>query len=383
MPSTPLRQNVLSQARSIVVKLGTQLLARRDAPDAPDGQRGLDRAYCQAMAAQMVALRARGMQLTIVSSGAIGAGVMELNLPRRPVDVAEQQAAAAVGQRRLMDAWHEAFAAHGVSVGQLLLTRADFDDRQRFLNIRNCVSRLHQWNCIPVLNENDTVSTEELGFGDNDMLAALMTHALRANVLVILSVVDGLLDASGQRIDLVTDIDEATGHARHEKSALGTGGMNSKLEAVRLVMEAGELAVIANGREPDVLTRLFDATTCGVGTIFAPSPRKLDSRRRWIGLTKRPAGVMTVDAGAARALTQGGKSLLASGIVKVDGEFDPGDVVLVRDDHGQELARGLSNYSAQEARLIMGRKSSQFQQILGRPGHAEVLHRDNLVLTGR
>ncbi len=378
MPSTVLRQTVLAKAHHVVVKLGTQLLSR------PDKQRGLDLPFFDNIADQIVALRQRGLRVTLVSSGAVGCGMVELGLEKRPADVADQQAVAAVGQRRLMDHWADAFARHDLHVAQLLLTRGDFDDRVRFLNIRNCVARLQEWATIPILNENDTVATDELRFGDNDMLAALTTNALRAEALVILTVVDGLLDAAGQRVDLVDDLAQAGGLARPEKSSLGTGGMGSKLDAMRLVTEAGELAVIAHGRAPSVLERLFDPQrSSGVGTVFLPRARKLDSRRRWIGLTKRPAGVLTIDDGAVTALCQRGKSLLATGITGLDGTFERGDVLLVRDAAGDELARGLSNYNSEELALIRGKPSSQFEKTLGRPAYAEVIHRDNLVLLGR
>ena len=377
MPSTVLRQNVLAAARHIVVKLGTQLLTGSDGK--------LDLVYFKQIAAQVAALRQRGVRTTIVSSGAVGAGMAELGIKNRPSDIADQQAVASVGQRRLMTHYHEAFAPHNIPVAQLLLTRGDFDDRARFLNIRNCVARLHELGCIPIINENDTVAVDELRFGDNDMLAALMTNALRANALVILSVVDGLLDASGKRVDLVSDVSAAAGFLRDEKSSLGTGGMNSKLAAATLVVEAGDIAVVAHGREPNVLPRLLDPATRGLGTVFAPTSRhgKLDSRKRWIGLTKRPGGAVAIDDGAVAAVRDRGKSLLASGIVAVTGEFDEGEVLLVKDAADREVARGLCNYGARELRLVMGRKSTQFAKILGRISYAEVIHRDNLVLTGR
>ncbi|MCE9589868.1 MAG: glutamate 5-kinase [Planctomycetes bacterium] len=370
MTSTALRQTALAPARRVVVKLGTQLLTAQAG--------GLDTAFMSDMAGQIARLRGRGVEVTLVSSGAIGAGCAELNLKSRPRDVAEQQAVAAVGQRRLMTHWHEAFAQHGLRVAQLLLTRSDFDDRPRFLNIRNCVGHLHSIGCVPIVNENDTVAVEEIRFGDNDLLAALMCNAVHADALVILSVVDGLLDADGQRIDVVENVRNATALDRKEKSKLGSGGMTTKLEAARLVTDAGEAAVVAHGRTADVLNLIFTAQP--VGTLFAPAARKLASRDRWIGMTGRPAGVITVDEGASSALRQRGKSLLASGIKEVTGRFESGAIVLIRDAGGNDVARGLTNYSAEEARLIMGRKSSQFEGILGRTAFAEVVHRDNLVL---
>ncbi len=362
-------------ARRIVVKMGTSVLTSSD-PKAP----GLDREFLRDVARQLQELRQRGIEVTVVSSGAIGAGRAELGMATKPKDVPTLQAVAAVGQRLLMTYMHEAFAPMGVKVAQVLLTRRDFDVRTRFLNIRNCLSRLHALGCVPILNENDTVAVDELKFGDNDMLAALTCNALRAEALILLTVVDGLLDPQGSRIDLVENVAAARGLARKDTSKLGTGGMFSKLEAARLVTEAGEVAVIANGREPNVLPRLFDAEL--LGTVFVPRGRKLDSRRRWIGLTKRPAGIVTVDAGAAEALIKQGKSLLAIGITACTGRFDRGQVVSVADPEGCEIARGQINYSADELHLIMGKKSTQLKKILGRPAYAEVIHRDNLVLIG-
>lgn len=374
MPSTELRKTVLTSARRLVVKMGTQLLT---APGSGPGGK-LDLPFLGRIAGQIAQLRNQGYEVTVVSSGAIGAGCAELGLKSRPKDVADQQAVAAVGQRRLMTHLHEAFEPFHLNVGQLLLTRSDFDDRVRFLNLRNCITRLQQMGCIPIINENDTVAVEEIRFGDNDLLAALTCNAVHADALVLLSVVDGLLDGQGQRIDLVRDVLEVRQLDRKDKSKLGSGGMTTKLEAARLVTHAGQIAVIANGREPDVLPRIFAGER--VGTLFAPAARKLDSRERWIGLTKRPAGAVTIDQGACLALQQRGKSLLAGGITELTGQFERGELILVRDPQGRVIARGLSNYSGEEIRLIMGKKSSQFEKILGRVSFAEVIHRDNLVL---
>ncbi len=371
MPSTELRQSVLTTARSVVVKLGTQVLT--------DSAGRLDRDYLFTMADQIALLHQRGVRVTVVSSGAIGAGMAVLDLDKRPTDVAQQQAVAAVGQRHLMTLWHDAFDRHDLRVGQLLLTRDDFDDRLRYLNIRNCVGHLHEIGGIPIANENDTVAIDELTFGDNDMLAALMCHALSADALILLSVVDGLLDSQKNRIDRIDDITAATSHTRTQRSALGTGGMASKLSAIERVTSAGEIAVIAHGRHPNVLTDLL-AGQSGIGTVFVPSQRKLDSRRRWIGLTKRTAGSITIDTGAAAALRERGTSLLAIGITACDGSFERGQVVRINDATGTEIARGLTNYTTAELQLIMGQHSNQFQTILGQPAFAEVVHRDNLLV---
>jgi glutamate 5-kinase len=265
----------------------------------------------------------------------------------------------------------------------MLLTRADFDDRARFLNLRNCVTQLHRMGCIPIINENDTVAVEELRFGDNDMLAALVCNALPADALILLTVVDGVLTPDGQPVDLITDPRDAHALARAEKTALGTGGISSKIQATRTVTDAGVIAVIANGRVPNLLLKLLDAKAPKLGTVFTPAMRKLDSRRRWIGLTRRPAGTLIVDDGAAHALTTQGKSLLAIGILDLQQKFAPGQVVRVTNTQGAEIARGLTNYSHLELELIKGKRSNQFEKLLGRPAYAEVIHRDNMVLVGQ
>ena len=359
MPSTALRQNVITQARRVVVKLGTNLLIK-------DGQ-GVDAAFVAAISEQIAAFKQRGIDVTVVTSGAIGVGCRMLDLPGRPTDVSALQAVASVGQSGLMSQWHDAFAPHGLAVAQMLVTREDFEDRDRYLNIRNCIT------------ENDTVSVEEIRFGDNDVLAALVTNALRAELLILLTVVPGLKGGDGQVLDIVHDALEARALVLDERSAMGSGGMQTKLEAARIVTDAGEVAVIADGREPGVLRRLLEAEK--LGTVFVPANRKLDSRSRWIGMTVRPAGSLTVDDGAAKALTAKGTSLLAIGITEIVGQFEKGDVVVVRDQRGRELARGLINYNAEEARRVMGQRTDAFESLLGRKAYDEVIHRDNMVVS--
>lgn len=373
MPSTSLRQSVLTAARHVVVKMGTQLLSK--------DQGGIDQAYLNDVARQVAELRRRHVQTTLVVSGAVGEGCAELRIDHKPKDVADLQAVAAIGQPRLMVRIHQAFAQVKLTTAQLLLTRGDFDDRIRFLNIRNCVSHLHRYDCVPIINENDTVAVEELEalrVGENDLLAAMICNALRADALILLTVVEGLQDDTGRCIDLVENVQHVMDMVRMKQTRLGKGGMTAKLQAAGLVTGAGEIAVIAHGREKNVLPRLLDAER--IGTVFAPAPHKLDSRSRWIGLTKRPAGTITVDDGALHALLDRGKSLLASGITALTGQFDRGEVVAIRDDKGREIARGLSNYTTEELRLIKGKRSNQFEKILNRPAFAEVIHRDNLVI---
>lgn len=373
MPATDLRQSILRDAKHIVVKVGTQLITKTTA-DGP----GINTAFIGGLIGQVAKLREQGREVTLVCSGAVGAGCAELGLHARPTDLAELQAVAAIGQRRLMSHLHTAAKRRKLAVAQLLLTRDDFDDRVRFLNIRNCIAKLHEMGAVPVLNENDTVAVEELRFGDNDLLAALMSSAARADALILLTSADGLLDADDHVIDLVESALDARQHARDSSTGWGTGGMRTKLDAARIVTEAGEVCVIAPGARKNVLVDLMAGEK--IGTVFAPAGRKLDSRQRWIALSARPAGSITIDDGASRALAKRGKSLLATGITQITGQFDRGDVLMVRDPAGKELARGLTNYSADELALIKGKRSAQFATILGRAAYTAVVHRDNLVM---
>ncbi len=366
------RQKYLAAVRTVVVKLGTQLLSDKD--------RQLDAAFVATVAGQVATLRARGVRVTIVSSGAIGAGLRELKLPARPTDLAMLQAVAAVGQRRLMDVWAAAFAAHALPVAQILLTREDIDDRTRFLNLRNTIGAVHELGAVPIINENDTISTDELvkiSFGDNDILAALVTHALRADLLVLLTVVDGILDAAGHAVRLVETADAARELVRAERSALGKGGMNSKVEAARMVTGSGEALVIADGRMERVLPRLLDGEP--LGTLFVPGPRKRSAWGRWIG-SVRPAGVIVVDDGAARAVAEKNRSLLPAGVVSVRGTFVRGDVVEILAPDGRAIARGLTNYAAPDVDRVRGKKTADVRALLAEAAYDEVVHRDNLVV---
>lgn len=371
MPSTQLRQTVLTQAKRLVIKVGSQLLTRDDG--------GIDQAFIDGLAAQIGKLIDDGYEITLVSSGAIAVGRLDLNMSQRPRDIGVLQAVAAVGQSGLMRRWERAFGAISRGVGQMLVTRGDFEDRNRYLNFRNCVAELHRIGYVPIVNENDAVSVDEIRLGDNDVLAAIVTNALRADALVLLTVVDGLHDGAGALVDLVEDAVEARSLVAEGSSAMGTGGMATKLEAARTVTDAGEIAVIASGRTDNVLGRIARGEK--VGTVFVPAARKLDARRRWIGQTVRPAGVIVVDDGAATALCERGKSLLATGITEVTGAFAKGDVVVVRDVRGREIARGLINYDGDDSRKIAGQHSDRFESLLGHAAYDEVIHRDNLVVT--
>ncbi len=366
------RKKYLASVKSIVVKLGTQLLA--------DSHRSLDAAFLADIASQIVRLRQTGVSATIVSSGAIGAGLQQLKLPHRPTDLAQLQAVAAVGQRKLMDAWAHAFEKHNVPVAQVLLTREDIDSRTRFLNLRNTISAIHALGAVPIINENDTVSTDEIvaiTFGDNDILAAAVAHALGADLLILLTVVDGLLDSAGKPIRLVSSIEQARSLVRNEKSALGRGGMDSKLTAARKVTDSGHAMIVANGRAKAVLTSILNYEL--VGTLFLPSEKKRTGRSLWIGAA-RPVGSVVVDEGAAAAVAKRNKSLLPAGILSVEGDFDRGDLVAIKNPAGQTVARGLSNYPASAIQQIRGKKTAQVRSLLGDAAYDEVVHRDNLVV---
>ena len=363
----------MSQVRSLVVKVGTALLT------GDDGQ--LDRRRISHISHQLATLHQRGIRVTLVTSGAVGAGIGLTGQSRRPKAMPALQAMAAIGQPSLMALYAKAFARYGLNVGQVLVSRHDFEERVRYVNIRNTLDALHRHRAVPIINENDTIAIEELDrFADNDTIAALMANLLRANLLVLLTSVDGLLDGDGRLVDLVTQVDEqARGLVRKDKSTLGSGGMVTKLGAAKLVTDAGEPVVIANGRTPNVLIKLVDGNR--IGTIFAPATRKWSARQRWLAGAARPTGKVIVDEGAAKAVLQQGKSLLARGITQVQGSFDRGTIVKVVAPDGRIIAHGMTNFSHHELVRIKGLKSDQFAAVLGRASSDEVIHRDNLVLT--
>jgi glutamate 5-kinase len=372
------RDEVVFSARTWVVKVGTSVLT------GPDGT--LDQARIGHLAEQISLVTATGRRVALVSSGAVGAGIGLLGLRKRPDNLRQLQAAAAVGQSYLIRAYDEGFRRHGRHAAQLLLTHEDFDSRPRYLNMRNTLTALFEYDAVPVINENDTISVDEIKFGDNDQLAAMVTNLLQAPLLVILSVVDGLcrsdpgVSGPGEVIPLVPHLDDRTlGLAGDSRSSLGTGGMRSKLQAAGLVTRAGGSVIIASGKKPEPLTRILAGES--VGTLFLARGATQGARKRWIGLTARPRGHLVVDAGARLALESGDRSLLAIGIVEVVGDFEKGDVVGVRDPEGREFARGLINYPAPDARQIQGLRTDQARRAIGSALYDEVIHRDNLVLT--
>jgi glutamate 5-kinase len=375
------RDEVVVSARTWVVKVGTSVLT------GPDGR--LDPARIDHLSEQLSAVMATGRKVALVSSGAVGAGIGQLGLARRPENLRQLQAAAAIGQSYLIRAYDEGLRRHGRHAAQLLLTHEDFDNRARYLNMRNTLTALFEWDAVPIINENDTISVAEIKFGDNDRLAAMVANLLQAPLLVILSVVDGLyrndpggaLPAAnaGAVISLVPRLDEEiVALAGSSRSAGGTGGMRSKLEAARLVTQAGGSVVIASGRQPDPLGRILAGEP--VGTLFLAKGQTQGARKRWIGLTARPRGHYVVDAGARRALETGSKSLLPIGILTVVGDFEKGDVVGIHDPEGREFARGLTNYATSEALQVRGLRTEQARATLGAAFYDEVVHKDNLVL---
>jgi len=368
MNDPALRRAVLSGARRIVVKLGSRLLA-----ESPAGRPA-------AIADQIAELRRRDVEVIVVSSGAISLGVRALRLPRRPDDLPALQAAAAVGQSRLMQQWEHAFAAHDLVIGQVLLTHDDLGDRRRFLSARHTLRALLDLRVVPIINENDTVATEEIKFGDNDQLAALVCNLASADLLVILTDVEGVRDASGVRMPIVRDVEREAAPVAGASRAdgVGSGGMASKVASARIVTRTGVPAVVAPGREPRVLLDVLAAED--VGTLFVPGGDVLSARKHWIAYGARPAGRVIVDDGARRALIEQGKSLLPRGIVSVDGAFGAGETVSVVSSGGDELARGLAAYDADDLRKIRGLHSADIEATLGYRSLDEAIHRDDLVL---
>jgi glutamate 5-kinase len=330
------------------------------------------------LAAQAAELRTHGRSIVMVSSGAIALGRQRLALAKRPTEMALLQACASVGQSALMRAWEEAFAPHGTPVAQILLTHADLADRERYLNARNAIDALLEVGAIPIINENDSVSVDEIKFGDNDQLAAMVATLIGADLLVLLTDVEGLLDADKRRVSIVEDATAASALVTRSSSEVGTGGMASKLEAARRATLRGIPSVIGDARDPEILGRIVAGED--VGTLFTPQGTRLASRKHWIAYTLRPRGAVIIDAGAAKALASGGKSLLPAGIVGVRGDFSAGDAVTLIDASGREIARGLARYATRDVAKLAGAATKDIGDILGFHGGDEIVHRDDLVV---
>jgi glutamate 5-kinase len=370
-----MRQKYLATARRVVLKVGSAVLTAAD---------GLNQVLIQRLVGEIAALRDQ-RQFIIVSSGAIAAGLRKLGLAERPTGMPQQQAVAAAGQSILMYTYEEAFAAHGLKVAQILLTHEDLESRKRFLNARNTLGNLVEWGVVPIINENDTVATDELKFGDNDNLAALICNLVDADLLLILTDIDGLYerdprqDPEARLIHAIETNDPVLQKAPGRRAGtLGRGGMVTKMQAVKKAAAAGMATIIANGQTPGILQAVFEGRD--VGTLFVPQTQKLKSRQYWLAYNVTPKGAVLVDAGAWKALVRHKKSLLPAGIVEVFGAFRKGAPVHLVDPEGRPFAMGLTNYSARDINRIKGRQSQEIAQSLGHKDYDEVIHRDNLVI---
>ena len=371
------RTSILYNARRVVVKVGSNVLTE---------DHGLNLKAIRSISRQICRLIDGGIEIILVSSGAMASGIRKVGLNKRPDEIPKRQAIAAVGQAGLIMEYEKAFARYHKKVAQILLTGDDLNNRQRYLNARNTLCMLLSWQVVPIINENDTVMTEEIQFGDNDNLAAMITLLMDADILVNLTDIDGLYTRDPRTspdadfIPLVSTIGEDIKKIAGDiPGALGTGGMLSKINAAKKVTAAGIPMVIANGGRPDVLKKLFSGKN--VGTFFTPKKKKLKSRKCWIAFTLKPKGVIRIDDGAAEAILNRGKSLLPSGIVGVEGEFSVGAPVEFRKTDDETLGTGLVNYSSTDIRKIMGLKSSQIKNRLGHKPYDDVIHRDNLAVT--
>lgn len=382
------RQAIASEANPIVVKVGTRVLTH------PDGT--LDESRIAALSEQLYRIGAGGSrQVVLVSSGAVGAGIGRIGLKKRPTDLARLQAAAALGQSHVIEAYNQALGKHGVHAAQVLLTADDLNDRRRYLNVRNTLRALFDFGAVPIVNENDTVRTDELSrnVGDNDRLAAMVANLIDASLLIILSDVEGLYDGNpsdpnSKVIPLIEDINsdtldlvcaDAGSRAGGKGLALSRGGMASKLESAQIVTRAGGCVIIAGGQQPNVLVDLLDGKP--IGTLLLGEGGVLSARDRWIGWAAQPQGKLLLDAGAVRAVEEQGRSLLPVGLASVEGTFEKGDVIAICNADHQEIARGLTNYSAEDLMQIAGLSTEQVAEKLGRQSYRVAVHRNDLVLT--
>ncbi|NLW55413.1 MAG: glutamate 5-kinase [Firmicutes bacterium] len=369
----------LKEAKRIVVKVGTSTLTYASGR--------LNLKQLEKLVRQLADLYNAGLEVILVTSGAVGAGVGRLGLKAKPRTIPERQAVAAVGQGLLMQVYTKLFSEYGINTAQILLTREDMSDRRRYLNARNTLLMLvDEYRVVPVINENDTVATEELQlrFGDNDTLAALVAGLVGADLLLLLSDIDGLFTGDPHKDTQATLIPEVkeispsiwavAGEAGTDR---GTGGMITKLEAARIATRSGIMMVLASGEEPNCITRIMEGEA--IGTVFLPNQEALVQRERWIAFAGQPQGAVVIDPGAVTALLQGKKSLLPSGVSGVQGRFEVGDIIRVLDQTGTEIARGLSNFSSEEIEKIKGVNTARLPEVLGYKTYEEVIHRNNLV----
>lgn len=355
-----------------VLKLGTNILRGEDGR--------VDEVRLAGVGEAVAGLRARGIEVLIVSSGAIGLGMGKLGMSRRPTRLPDLQACAAIGQTILMDTWQRSFAPYGISVAQILLTREDVRGRRRHVAVLNTLERLLSLGVIPIINENDTVSADEIKFGDNDVLSALVASLVRADLLAILSTAPGLVDRTGTG-EIVPVVEEITPGIRAmaggSETATSVGGMITKLDAADIATASGCAVYIGSGYEPTAISQVIDGH--GAGTYFVPSEKGMQGRKRWIAFFQRPRGVIQVDAGARRALEQAGSSLLPKGIVGCEGDWEAGAVVNIREGNSP-VGRGVCAYSSEELRRVIGQDSTQIRALFPGRRHFEAIHRDSLVL---
>jgi glutamate 5-kinase len=363
-----------SKYKRVVIKVGTKIITSSNLR--------LNKKEVALLSAQIVKLLKNKVEVILVSSGAIAEGMSQLKLSKRPKELKLLQAAAAIGQSRLMRAYENFFSKKNILTAQLLLTRADLSDRKRYLNAKNTLITLMEKGVLAIINENDTVSTDEIKFGDNDQLSAMVANLVSADALIILTDVDGLycMDNEGkqEQIDIVEEISRVEHHASGAGCELSVGGMKTKLEAARMATSSGITCIIANGKKDDILNELIKGKK--VGTLFTPRSSKLNEKKKWIAFSKKSKGKLIIDEGATKALCHQGKSLLSAGIIKVTGDFAYGDLVSVINETGKELARGFSNYSSGDIDEIKGCKTSEIEKKLGCKYYDEIIHRDNLVI---
>jgi glutamate 5-kinase len=370
------RSETVSGVKKVLIKIGSAVLTGKD---------GLDRQIIDHLVEEIAALKKEGRQVVIVTSGAIASGKHRMGITGPLKSMPQKQAAAAIGQGRLMRVYSSAFRKHDLYVGQILLTNSDLVDRKRYLNVRNTLNTLMDWGVIAVINENDSVSVDEIRFGDNDHLAAMIANLMEANLVINLTITEGLYDKNPEKskkakvIPLVKEFTEdLEAAATSETSDVGTGGMRSKVIAAKKVAASGIPYIIASGKRKGVLGEIFSGAE--TGTLFLPLSEHLNSRKYWIAFTLKSRGRLIIDEGAKKALVREGKSLLPSGIVDVEGEFNIGDPVTCVDCEGTALAKGLVNYTSAEVHKIMGLKTSRIEQVLGYKDYDEVIHRDNLAV---
>lgn len=374
-PHTSLREKY-TQSRHWVVKIGSAMITN-------DGA-GIDKSRIQGWADDIAQLHQTGKHIVMVSSGAIAAGMQRLGWTSRPSDLAKLQAAAAVGQMQLMEAYEQAFDKHGIKTAQVLVTHEDCADRNRYLNIRMTLRALLEAGVIPIVNENDAVAYDEIRFGDNDSIGAWMANSIEAGLYLILTDQDGLytanpaIDPTAELIPQVSAEDKSLLALASGGGRLGSGGMLTKLQAAQRAAKSGSATIIAPGARAEIITMVAQAKE--IGTLFVPTNTRQAARKQWLMAQLQIAGRLYVDTGAAKALSEQGKSLLAVGAVSVEGEFSRGDLVAIIGPMGQELARGLSNYDSIEANLIVGKSSEQIAAIMGGRAADALVHRDNLVL---